>query len=327
MSRARFFNRRFLLASIGACLAASYSQAFAQLSGRTVTIIVPYTPGTGVDTIARVIASELQKRWGQTVIVDNRPGASGIPGMQAVARAEPDGHTLLMAAPSFTMNASLLPNANYDPVGDFTPIIECARDSMALAVHPARPAASVREFLQYVKSRSDAANYGSPGSGTPQHLAMELLKIAAKIEIQHVPHKGMAGAVTSLVGGHVDAMFIPLNVALPLAKDGKIKLLAVSSVSRAALAPDVPTFAEEGLSDVAVGIWIGLFAPAKTGHEIVAKYNATINEMLRSLVVAAQLAKQGFTTVGGTPDAFADFIAGDVSRWRTVTQKAGIVLN
>lgn len=326
MDRVPLINRRSLLASIGASLAVPYSRVAAQQPGRTITVVVPYTAGTGIDTVARVVAGELQQRWGQPVVVDNRPGASGIPGFQAVGRAAPDGHTLLMAGPSFTMNVSLLPNANYDPVGGFTPVIECSRDAMALAVHPSLPAASVREFLQYVSSRPGTANYGSPGSGTPQHLAMELLKVTAKTELQHVPHKGMAGAVTSLVGGHVSAMFVPLNVALPLANGGKIRLLAVSSSSRALSAPDLPTFAEQGLSEVEVGIWIGLLAPAATPQGIAGKYNTAINEIIRSPDVAARLAKQSFTIVGGTPQSFAGFLAKDVAKWRAVAQRAGIVL-
>jgi tripartite-type tricarboxylate transporter receptor subunit TctC len=232
-----------------------------------------------------------------------------------------------MAGPSFTMNVSLLQSANYDPVGGFTPVIECSRDAMALAVHPSLPAASVREFLQHVQLRPGAANYGSPGPGTPQHLAMELLKATAKADLQHVPHKGMGGAVTSLVGGHVSAMFIPLNVALPLARDGKIRLLAVSSSSRASLAPDLPTFAEQGLIEVEVGIWIGLLAPPGTPQGIVTKYNGAINEIIQSPDVAARLAKQSFTTVGGTPQSFSDFLAKDVAKWRTVAQRAGIALH
>lgn len=326
MNGTSLMDRRWFLASIGAAAVTS-SSAAAQQSGRTITIVVPYTPGTGVDTVARVIAGELQQRWGQPVIVDNRPGASGVPGIQAVGRAAADGHTLLMAGPSFTMDVSMLQSASYDPVGGFAPIVECSRDAMALAVHPSLPAASVREFLQHVQSQSGTANYGSPGTGTPHHLAMELLKTAARADLQHVPHKGMGGAVMSLVGGHVSAMFIPLNVALPLAKDGKIRLLAVSSSSRASLTPDLPTFAEQGLSEVEVGIWIGLLAPAGTAQGIITKYNAAINEIIRSSNVATRFARQNFTTAGGTPESFADFLTKDVAKWRTVGQRTGIALH
>jgi tripartite-type tricarboxylate transporter receptor subunit TctC len=273
-----------------------------------------------------MIGGELQQHWGQPVIVENRAGASGIPGIQAVERAAADGRTLLMVGPSFTMNVSLLHSVNYDPVGGFTPIVECYRDAMALAIHPSVPAASVREFLQYVQSRRGMVNYGSPGFGTPQHLAMELLKITAGTDLQHVPHKGLGSAITSLVGGHVSAMFVPLNVALPLAKDGKIRLLAVSSSSRAASAPELPTFAEQGWSEVEVDIWIGLLAPQGMPQGIVAKFNDAINDIIRSPAVVTRLAKQSFTAIGGAPQSFSDFLKTDVAKWRAVTRRAGMSL-
>ena len=233
-------DRRTLVFAGACCLIAPSTQA-QRLSERTITIVVPFTPGTGIDILARLLGEQIQKRWEQTVIVENKPGASGNIGSQQAARAEPDGHTLLMTVNTFVMNAGLFKSLPYDPQKSFAPIIEVATGSLALVVHPSLAAATVGEFVAYAKARPDEINYASPGRGTPQHLAMELLKLSAGISLRHVPYSGSAGAVRDLVGGHVNAMFLPLHTALPLVADKQIRLLAVGSAARSAQAPDVPT--------------------------------------------------------------------------------------
>ena len=285
-------DRRSVLLA-GACSLLAPPALAQRLSERTITIVVPFTPGTGIDILARLLGEQIQKRWEQTVIIENKPGASGNIGSQQAARAEPDGHTLLMTVNTFVMNASLFKSLPYDPQKSFAPIIEVATGSLALVVHPSLAAATVSEFVAYAKARPDEINYASPGRGTPQHLAMELLKLNAGISLKHVPYSGSAGAVRDLVGGHVNAMFLPLHTALPLVADNQIRLLAVGSAARSAQAPDVQTLAEQGVSGFDVDLWYGLLAPAGTSPEIVARYNGVLNEILAQASVREALAKQG----------------------------------
>jgi tripartite-type tricarboxylate transporter receptor subunit TctC len=316
-------NRRAILLA-GACSLIAPPAPAQRLSERTITIVVPFTPGTGIDILARLLGEQIQKRWEQPVIVENKPGASGNIGSQQAARAEPDGHTLLMTVNTFVMNAGLFKSLPYDPQKSFAPIIEVATGSVALVVHPSLPAATVGEFVAYAKAKPDQINYASPGRGTPQHLAMELLKLTAGISLRHVPYSGSAGAVRDLVGGHVNAMFLPLHTALPLAGDKQIRLLAVGSAQRTALAPDVQTLAEQGVGGFDVDLWYGLLAPAATSPEVVARYNTVLNEILAQAPIRDALAKQGMEARGGTPRQLADLIARDQPRWSKVVRDAGI---
>jgi tripartite-type tricarboxylate transporter receptor subunit TctC len=305
-------------------IAIALSGAAAQTSGRTITIIVPFTPGTGADILARLVGDEIAQRWSQPVVIDNKPGASGSIGTQMVARALPDGHTLLMAPPSFTQNVGLFKNLPYDPVKSFAPIIQVAQGSIALAVHPSLPVISTQEFIEYVKARPGQINYSSPGHGTPHHLSMELFKLATRIDAKHIPARGSAPALQDLLGGHVNAMFIPIHVGLPLAKAGQIRLLGVASKERVRVAPDVPTLAEQGITAVDFDFWFGMLAPAATPGEAIARYNAIVNEILRSPAVVDKLAGQGLITVGGTAERLAELIARDVAKWLRVVKEAGL---
>jgi tripartite-type tricarboxylate transporter receptor subunit TctC len=316
-------DRRAMLLA-GACSLMARPALAQRLSERTITIVVPFTPGTGIDILARLLGEQIQKRWEQPVIVENKPGASGNIGSQQAARAEPDGHTLLMTVNTFVMNAGLFKSLPYDPQKSFAPIIEVATGSVALVVHPSLPAGTVGEFVAHAKANLDQINYASPGRGTPQHLAMELLKLSAGISLRHVPYSGSAGAVRDLIGGHVDAMFLPLHTALPLAADKQIRLLAVGSATRTALAPDVQTLAELGVGGFDVDLWYGLLAPAATSPEIVARYNQVLNEILAQAPIRDALAKQGMEARGGPPRQLADLIARDQPRWSKVVRDAGI---
>src|SRR5262245_54574965 len=221
-------NRAVRLTVI-AFLALPALPAMTQIAGRPITIIVPYTPGTGIDILARALGSELARHWGQPVVVDNKPGASGNIGTQLAARAAPDGQTLLMVAKTFVTNVSLFKNVPYDPVTSFAPVIKLATGSIVLAVHPSVPADSVQAFIEYAKARPGQINYGSPGFATPHHLAMELFKHATGTDLVHIPYKGTSGVMSDLVGNHVSAMFVPTHVALPLAADRQIRILGVAS--------------------------------------------------------------------------------------------------
>lgn len=309
--------------SIGA-FAFAPSNAPAQVAGRPITIIVPYTPGTGIDILARALGGELARHWGQPVVVDNKPGASGNIGTQLAARAAPDGQTLLMIAKTFVTNVSLFKNVPYDPVKSFIPIIKLATGSIVLAVHPSVPADNVAAFIRYVKARPGEVNYGSPGFATPHHLAMELFKHATGTDLVHIPYKGTSGVMSDLVGNHVSAMFVPTHVALPLAADRQIRILGVASAERVAAAPEVPTLAEQGVTGFEVDIWFGLLAPAGTPADVVERYNAAVDAFLRSPAVADTLARQGLITAGGPPAVLGELIAHDMVKWHQVIQQVGI---
>jgi len=309
---------------VGACSLIAPAVQAQRLSERTITIIVPFTPGTGIDILARLLGEQIQRRWEQPVIVENKPGASGNIGSRQAARAEPDGHTLLMTVNTLVMNAGLFKSLPYDPQKSFVPIIEVATGSLALVVHPSLATATVGEFVAHAKARPDRINYASPGRGTPQHLAMELLKLSAGISLRHVPYTGSAGAVRDLVGGHVNAMFLPLHTALPLAGDKQIRLLAVGSGKRSAMAPDVQTLAEQGVSGFDVDLWFGLLAPAGSSPEIVVRYNKVLNEILAQTSIRDALAMQGMEVRGGSSDQLAELIARDLPRWLRVVRDAGI---
>lgn len=306
-----------------AVIAVSISAAVAQTPERAITMVVPVTPGTGPDLLARTIAEELQRRWNQPVVIENKTGASTIVGTQFVARAAPDGHTLLMTATPFTANISLFKSLPYDPVKSFMPIVKVATGALALAVHPSVPAHSTKEFIAYLRTRPGQLNYSSPGVGVPHHLAMELFKLTAKVDMKHVPYRGAAGATQDLVGGHVSASFLGLHSSLPLMRNNQVRLLAVASRERASVAPELPTLIEEGLL-VEVELWFGIFAPAGTPLAIAERYNKEINEILRLPQVVEKLAKQGLTVVGGTPEHLSEFIARDIVKWQKLIAETGI---
>jgi tripartite-type tricarboxylate transporter receptor subunit TctC len=298
--------------------------AHAQTPGRSITIVVPFTAGAGPDILARTIGEELQQRWGQPVVVDNKPGASGNIGAQQVARATPDGHTLMMTTNPFTANISLLKSVPYDPVKSFVPVVFVGTGVLALAVHPSVEAKTVPEFIAHLKANPGQVNYGSPGIGTPHHLAMELFKLTTKTDAKHVPYRGSAGATQDLLGGHVSAGFQAIHVIRPMAQAGQVRLLGAAGKERVAVAPDLPTLQEQGLADFEVNLWYGILAPAGTPAEIVARYNSTINEILRAPQVVEKLAGQGLVVAGGSPQRFAEFIAADIPKWQRVVKEAGI---
>jgi tripartite-type tricarboxylate transporter receptor subunit TctC len=320
-------TRRSLLIRAGAALLAGATgmrTSSGQVAGRAITIIVPQTPGTGPDILARTIGAELQERYMQPVIVQNVPGASGNIGTEVAARATADGNTLLMHTTPFVTNAGLFKRLPYDPMKSFAPIIEVAVGYFALFVHPSVPATSTAEFVEYVKAKPGQINYGSPGYGTPHHLAMELFKHQTGTDLVHIPYKGTAGAVTDLIGGHIATMVLPLHVGWALARDQKLRALALASGKRQSLAPDLPTLAEQGIRGVEVDGWYGLFAPAGTSPAVIARFNSEVNEILRLPRVTDTLNKQGLATVGGTPGQFGALVAEDLVLWLAAEKEFGI---
>jgi len=325
--QSRWPVRRGRVAKICAALALAAGSAIAQdlaYPTRNVQIIVPYTPGTGADILSRVMAPRLSDRWKVGVVTDNRPGATGNIGADFVAKAAPDGHVLLFTATSFGTNPALVPKMPFDPIKSFAPVALVATGAMALVINAQVPAKSMREFVDLVKRQPGKLNYSSPGNGGPQHLAMELLKLELGMDIVHVPYKASAGAITDLVGGQVQATVSSLQNAAPQVAAGKLRMLGVLSPTRAPAFPDAPTMKEQGLSNLEVDTWYGVFAPAGTPAAVVARINAELNALLRIPEVRDVLAKQGLDAAGGTPEVFAERVRQEIPRWTRVVSAAGI---
>jgi tripartite-type tricarboxylate transporter receptor subunit TctC len=315
-------TRRTMLAVLAGAVVPA-GPGFAQ-SQQTIHLYVPFTAGTGPDLLARLLGEELRQRWNHPVIVENKPGASGNIGTLAAARAAPDGQTLLVTVNTFVMNASLYRAIPYDPETSFVPIVEVATGVLALVVHPSLNVGSFAEFLAAARAKPGEINYASPGRGTPQHLAMELLKLTAQVDLTHIPYAGSAGAVKDLAGGHVSAMFLPVHTALPLVESGNIRILAVGSEKRAHQAPQVPTLAELGVTGFDVDLWYAVLAPAGTPKEVVERYNAVFNDILAQPGIRAALDRQGLVAQGGPPERLAELIAKDRRRWAKVVKDADI---
>ena len=302
------------------CLALAYSSfALCQAyPSRPITLVVPYTPGTGIDIIARTVGPKLTQRWGQPVVVDNKPGASGNIGADIVAKAKPDGYTLMVTVNTFTMTPALYKNLPYDPVADFATVGGVAKGNIALVVNPAvLPVKTLDELTAYASTHPGKLSYGSPGSGTPQHLAVELLKQRLKLDVLHVPYKGAAGALTDLLGGHVQLMVLPVHTALPHARTGKLNVIAVSGESRSVLAPDLPSFAELGLKNLDIDLYFWIAGPAGTPRDIIQKWNQEVASILTLADVRESLLKQGLVPSPSSAAEIAAQIKDDVGRWKT----------
>ena len=314
------FVGSLLLAACGLLSAAAGAQTTAPaFPARPVTLVVPYTPNSGSDILARIIGPRLSARWGQPVIVENRPGASGNIGASQVAKAPADGHTLLMMISTFTITPALYKQMPYDPVADFAPVGKLAEANFAIAVSNSVPARDVKSLVAWLKQNPGKYNYASPGNGTPQHLAMSIFLERYGVELLHVPYKGIGPALTELGGGTVQVMFATVHSVLPLVQAGKVRLLAVNGADRSALAPDVPTFREQGV-DMAEGIdaWYGVLAPARTPADVVTRLNRDFNEVITSPEVKAQAAKQGITVDPSTPAQLGALVKSDLQRWKKV---------
>jgi len=291
---------------------------------RAVHVIVPYTPGTGADILARVLGPRLAERWKSAVVVENRVGATGNIGTEYVAKAAPDGYTLLFTATSFGTNPALVRTLPFDPVKSFAPVVLAATGSVAVIVNPQVPAKSLREFIDLAKREPGKLHYSSPGNGGPQHLAMELLKLEAGIDLVHVPYKGAGGALTDLIGGHVEAMISALQTVAPHVQSGKLRMLAVMSGERSPAFPEVPTAKEQGLPELEVETWYGLFVPAGTPMEVVMRLNHDVNFQLQNAEIRELLSRQGMAAAGGTPERFGALVKQELARWTRVVDAAGI---
>lgn len=299
--------------------------AQARFPSGAVKIIVPFGPGTGPDILGRTIGQKLAEKWGQPVVVENRSGAASMIGTKQVAASAPDGHTLLVTANTVILNKSLKPDAPYDPVNDIRAIAPLAIGRLMLVAHPSLGVSSVKELVAKAKARPGSIDYGSPANGTPHHLAMELLKQSLSISLTHIPYNDTPAAVRDLVGGIVKVMFLPIHVAMPHVQAGRLVLLASGGRQRAETTPNVPSTAEaSGVKDFDGDIWYGMYAPAATPTDLVNRINADVNALLSSPDLVEVFARQGLTTLVGTPKDLADMTRNDLAKWSRVVKTAGI---
>jgi tripartite-type tricarboxylate transporter receptor subunit TctC len=292
---------------------------------RPIQFIVPYTPGTTADVLARLLGAKLAQRWGVPVVVDNRAGASGVIGTDAVAKAAPDGYTFLFAATSYGTIPALQPKLPYDPVKSFAPVSLLGTSAMTLVISSKFPAVSVRDFVAQVKKQPGMVNYASPGSGSSQHLAMELFKQESGLHMVHIPYKGSAGALTDLVAGHVQASVVSLQSASSFVQSGKLRMLGVMSRERSPAFPDVPTLGEAGYPKLLVETWYGVLAPAATPPAIVNRMNAELGQLLALPEVKDALARQGLEPAGGRPERLEALLHNELKLWAQVVSRGKIV--
>lgn len=287
-------------------------------------LIVPFTPGTGIDLIARTVGPRLGERLGRPVVVDNRPGASGNIGTEAVVRAAPNGGTLLVSVNTLVMNRSLYPQLPFDPVKDLVPVSLTSWGQLLLVAPPQTGFRTAADLVRAARARPGKLNYASPGVGTPHHLSMELFKQAAHVYLTHIPYRGTAPAVTDLLAGQVDAAFLPIHVALPQVRAGKLVALAIGSDKRHALLPEVPTVAESRVGKVNVDMWYGIFAPPGTSPEFVARLNRELKDILASPEIRAAFQTQGMDPSASTPEEFRKLVAEDAERWARLIRAQNI---
>ena len=292
---------------------------------KPIRLIVPFAPGGGADISGRTIAAKLGERINQQVVVDNRPGAGGNIGTELVAKASPDGYTLLLASSSYGANPSLY-KLSYDPVSGFEAITLASQQPFVFVVNPAVPAKSVRELIAYAKTNPGKLNYVSSGAGGIQHLAVELFKSMAGVDIVHIPYRGGASGQTDLIANHVQIEFGTILSTLPLVKSNQLRALAVTTAVRSPAAPDIPTVAEAGVPGYAVSGWYAVFAPAHTPREIVNMLNREIVGLLQSPDVRQRLATEGSMVVAGTPRQLTEHVKQEVTKWSALVKQANIRL-
>jgi len=316
-------TRLFIAFVLGVALAAP--AAAQQYPSKPVKIIVAFTPGTGIDILAREVGQQMAQRLNQPFVVENRPGASGNLGMSLLAKAEPDGYTISVIVNTFAINAALFNNLTFDSIRDFAPVGMMARGGLALVANGNVKATNARELIEEAKRNPGKLNYASPGVGTPQHLAMELLKISAGADLVHVPHKGSAEAVTGLLGGQTDVMFLPVHTTLPHIKSGKLRVLSVAGKARNPLLPEAPTIAESaGIPGFEVDLWYAMLVPAKTPREAIDKLNSELRVVLAMEAMRTKLAAQGLQLEASTPEQAGAVIRTDIDKWTKVIRTAGI---
>ncbi len=317
-----------IIASLVAALAAALlaTDAAAQTyPTRPIRLIVGFSAGGTTDFVCRLVADRAKNLLGQSIIVENRPGANGAIGADYVSKASPDGYTLFFStAGALAINPSMRNDLPYDPIKGFTPILPVARNTVVFAVNPAQGIATAQDMIARAKEKPGSITVAITGIGAISHLTIEMLQVAAKIKLQAVPYRGAGAAIADLVGGQVNAMSAEVPVLMSQIKAGKAKLLAVASQTRSDAMPDVPTFVELGYPDVVADNWSGVLAPPKTPPEVVAKLNAAFNAVVKDPDVQRRLAEVGVAPIGGTPDDLTALITSETARWRKVVAETGV---
>jgi tripartite-type tricarboxylate transporter receptor subunit TctC len=315
-----------LLRAAAAALAFLVLQASAQVpqAGIPLKLVVPFTPGTGIDIVARTVGPRLGQMLKRPVVVENRAGASGNIGTEYVVHSPADGNTLLVSVNTLVMNRALYPQLPFDPVKDLVPVSLTSWGQLVLVTPPSTGFKTAQDLVAAAKARPGKLNYASPGVGTPHHMSMELFKQTAGVYLTHIPYRGTSRAVTDLLGGQVDAMFLPIHVALPFIKAGKLVPLAIGSDKRHPLLPDLPTLKEAKAGDVNVDMWYGIFAPPGTPPDQVLKLNHDLKEILATPEVRTAFQAQGMDPASSTPEEFKRLVARDAERWAALIHAAHI---
>ena len=293
-----------------------------QYPTKPIRFVVPYAPGGNTDVLARLIGQRLADTFPHPVIVDNRPGIDGVVGINVVARAAPDGYTILMVSSSHAINTAMGMKLPYDPLKDLAPITQTASQQILLIVHPAVPAKSVKEFVVHAKSHAKGLNYGASSSAT--QLATELFNSLAGIKMVHIPYKGAAPMMNDLLGGQIEASFAPSVISLPHVKSGRVRALAIGDSKRSVFMPDLPTVAEAGVAGYQASIWTGMLAPATTSRAIIDRLNKEVVRIVRSPELTERLVQLGSDTVGGTPEQFDKFVREEIVKWEVIAKRVGI---
>ena len=286
-----------------------------------IRVVVPVAPGGGNDIVARLLARQLSDRWGQPVVVDNRPGASTAIGSEIVARASPDGYTIMLCSVSFAINAAARARLPFDPIRDFAPITQVARVPQIVVVNPALPAASLKEFIALAKAKPGQLNYASAGNGSSTHLAMELLMDMAGIALNHVPYKGTGPGMTDVIAGHVQVTFNAIPPAMPHVKSGKVRALGVANPRRFPTLPEVPTFGEAGLPGYTFASWFGILAPARTPREILRQLNEELVRIIRDPEMNKTFIELGIDPLATSPEEFGKNLRADIARSAELVRK------
>jgi tripartite-type tricarboxylate transporter receptor subunit TctC len=320
------YARQFLFAAVAAV--APFSPALAGYPDHPITIVVPYTPGGTVDLLARALGREMSQTWGQQVIVDNRPGAGGSVGAEYVAKAPGDGYTLLMSTNSpLTTNLALYRSLHYDTLRDFVPVLLTGENGLVVVANPKLPVKSFSDLIALAKKQPGALAAGTSGNGTTAHISLAQINKLAGVQITHVPYNGGVPSLTAAMSGEVQITLTDIVPALPLIRDGRLKVLATTSEHRPQVAPDIPTIAESGYPGFNIVAWNGLLAPKGTPTEVVRLLNAEVNRILNIPAVRQQIVTIGIDPLGGTSEAFVNLLKEDIPRWKAMVTDAGVKLD
>jgi tripartite-type tricarboxylate transporter receptor subunit TctC len=309
-----------------ALTAAAAAAVFAQTGypSKPVRMVVPSSAGGGTDIVARIMAPELSKRLGQQVVIDNRPGAGTMIGIEVAAKSPPDGYTLLMGLSTLAINSALYKKVPYDPQRDFAPITQAVSSASIIVVHPSVPVKTLKELIAFARARPGQINYASAGTGTYPHMTMELFLSMAKLKMVHIPYKGTAPAMIDMLAGQVATMAATVLTGMPHIRSGRLRPLGITSTARSSVAPEIPTVAEAGLPGYESVQWYGMLAPARTPRDIVNRLYTEASGVLKQPEIKARLASDGADTVGSSPDEFTRYIQSELVKWAKVAREAGI---